>query len=83
MYALYKMIYECCGEDQDTLENVEITEISPDKYHVAYKEDNPFEGVSLDVAINIEEILPTHKNVAHYAITNSVYGDNGEFDIQL
>jgi hypothetical protein len=83
MYALYKMIYECCGEDQDVLENAKITEIGPNAYHVEHKITNQFEGVALDVAINITEDPMSHTRTAHYAITNSVYGDDGEFDIEL
>lgn len=83
MYALYRMIYECCGEGRDVLENVEITEISPNHYHVCYKEDNPYEGLCFDIAVSIEELFPSHKNVAHYSITNSVYGDDGEFELDL
>lgn len=85
-YALYRMIYECCGEDQDVLENAEITEISPNHYHVQYKLENPYEGISFDVAITIEDNEPLicqHTKKAHYTITNSVYGDDGEFDIVL
>lgn len=86
MYALYKMIYECCGEDRDTLENAEITETSPNKYHVAYKEDNPFKGVSFDVAITIKEnehLICQYTKKAHYVVTNSVYGDDGELELEL
>jgi len=87
MYALYRMIYECCGEDQDVLENAEISKIAPNKYHIAYKENNPYEGISFDVEISIipnpsPEVLQ-HMSIAHYSITNSVYGDDGEFDIEL
>ena len=87
MYALYRMIYECCGEDPEVLENAKITEIAPNTYHVEHNISNPYYGVAFDVAITIRDNMPRtmcqHSRIAHYAITNSVYGDNGEFDIEL
>lgn len=87
MYALYRMIYECCGEDQEVLENAQITEIAPNKYHVEHNISNPCTGVGFDVEITIRDNMPRtmcqNSRIAHYNVTNSVYGDDGEFDFAL
>ena len=75
--AINKMLWETCGEDRDLLENASVTEISPNTYHISYKPDDPYDGVDFKVSIAIEN------NICHYSVFDSVYGDDGEFTIEL
>lgn len=85
MYAIYKMIYETCGEDRDTFENAEITKIDENTYHITYKPNNPYDGVDFRVKIELIENPDNiqHRVFCHYEVFHSVYGDDGEFDIDL
>ena len=84
-YALNKMLYETCGEDPDIIENVKITEISDCKFHVQYKEKDPYDGLDFKVMITFEDDPNTivHRTTATYVICESVYGDPAVFDLAL
>ena len=80
-YALYKMIWETCGEDKETLENVTVIELLPNVFHVGYKTYDPYEGMDFKVKISFK--TANGKTVCHYDIWDSKFGDNGDFDIIL
>lgn len=89
-YAIYKMIWETCGEDPDVLENAKIVKIADDgtygnHYHITYKEKDQFEGIDLKVRVHIlpREKYSSHKIVCQYEVYSSVYGDDGAFEIEL
>ena len=84
-YALNKMLFETCGEDPDIIENVKITEISDRRFHVQYKEKNPYEGIDFKVMITFEHHTDkiVHSITATYVICESVYGDPAVFDLEL
>lgn len=80
-YAIYKMIWETCGEDRETFENASVTEICPNNFHITYKTYDPYEGMDFKVKIAFEII--EGKTVCHYSIWDSKFGDDGDFDITL
>lgn len=84
-YVLNKMLFETCGEDPDVIENVKITELSDYYYHIQYDEKNPYNGIDFKVEVQLEEDQDTiqHRYIAHFYIEQSVYGDNGAFEIEL
>lgn len=88
-YALTKMLYETCGEDPDLINNVKITEFEQTeenrRFHVQYKENDPYEGLDFKVQITFEENpnVIKHRYTATYVICESVWGDPAVFDIEL
>lgn len=80
-YALYKMIFETCGEDPETLENAKVTEIAKNTYHVQYKEKDPYDGMDFKVKLHLDRLQG--KPICYYDITDSVWGDNGTFKLDL
>lgn len=84
-YTLNKMLFETCGEVPDVIENAKITEIAPNHFHITYKPSDPWNGIDLKVLIEIIEDDPyrQHRYIAHYSISDSVYGEDGDFTIEL
>lgn len=85
-YALYKMIFETCGEEPEMLENIHISEISPSVYHLQYKEKDPYEGVDLKVKVKLlrkKDRKGIYFDYAEYTVFDSVYGDDGTFNLSL
>lgn len=89
--ALYRMLFETCGEDPELLNKAKIIPIGEkeNNYHITYKEDDPFDGIDLKVEISfireereVEGFL-RYRDIAVYTITDSVYGDDGTFEIVL
>lgn len=92
--ALYRMLFETCGEDPDVLNEAKITPIyvsdewdSECVYHITYKEDDPFEGINFKVKMKIlpRQTKPPYKVVCQYFVYDSVYGDDSDeaFEIEL
>lgn len=78
--VLEKLLFETCGEDNELVENALVEEVGPSKYHITYKKENPYEG--LDFVAQITEIPYDDKLIHHINITESVYGDNGDFILE-
>lgn len=85
--AIYRMLYETCGEDQDLLNNAKITPIdnSDCKFHIQYKENDPMDGLDLKVMIKFYRDLvdDRYRDIAIYTIVDSVYADDGSFELVL
>lgn len=84
-YCIYKMIWETCGEDQETFENAVVTEIAPNVFHITYKTYDPYEGMDFKVRITIDDrqTVAPYKVVCQYDVFDSKYGDDGTFEIEL
>ena len=84
-YAIYKFLYELCGESPEVLEKAEIEEIAPYNFHITCDRYNPYDGIDLKLEIQIEEDTDRtqHRYIAHYYIYDSVYGDNGAVNLDL
>ena len=88
--ALYRMLYETCGEDPEMLNKAKIMPVGEeDTYHITYKADDPFDGIDLKVHISFSreerEVngFTRYRDIAHYDIYESVYGDDGSIEIIL
>ena len=94
--ALYRMLYETCGEDPEMLNKAKVMPIFDSEvwdsdcvYHITYKEKDPFDGIDLKVRISFireereVEGITRYRDIAVYTITDSVYGDDGTFEIVL
>lgn len=81
--ALSAMIYNTCGEDEQTLEGAQIKKIGPDIFHVTYALDNQFDAMDFQVAIDVVKDTMGKTDHFHYTIFRSVYGDNDEFNIEF
>jgi len=78
-YALERMLFETCGEDQDIVENAKVIMIAPHEYWIQYSntEFDPYNEIDLKVKITT---LPfNEKKLYHFHIYDSVYGDDGDF----
>lgn len=90
-YILNKMLYETCGEDPDVIENAKIVELAENDFHITYKEDDPFDGVDFKVHIEVTREIreceripyPDYRDVVTFTVSESVYGDDGAFEIVL
>lgn len=81
--AIDLMLFSTCGEDPEILEYAKITEISPNTYHITYKEDNQFEGIDLKVKIAWKTDLIGSSSYFEYTVFDSVYADDGEFTLRI
>lgn len=73
--AIDQMLFECCGEDRELVENAKIVELAENDFHVTYKEYDSYDG--LDFKFTVEPVRDTY----HFNVYESVYGDTGEFDL--
>ena len=76
-YALERMLFETCGEDQELVENARVVEIDTDTYWITYKELNPYDGVNFKVKIT--RLPYNSENIYHFHVYDSIYADDGDF----
>ena len=81
--ALSMMLFSTGGEDEKTLADTEITEIGPNIFHIQYALDDPYDAMDFQVAIDQRKDTLGTTDHFHYTVFRSVYGDNGEFDIEI
>lgn len=81
--ALSILIFKTCGEDEETLAGTEITTIGPDIFRVQYALNDPFDAIDFQVAIEQKKDSLGTTDHFHYVVFRSVYGDDGEFNIDL
>lgn len=81
--ALAIMLYSTGGEDEETMRDTEITTIGPNIFHVTYKLNDPYDAMDFQVAIDVRKDSMGSECSFHYNIFRSVYGDNGEFSIDI
>lgn len=80
--AISMLLFSCCGEDEDVLANAVVTAEAENCYHVVY---NSHDIDAIDFRVKIERMknsINTTKGF-RYTITDSVYGDNGEFTLDI
>lgn len=84
-YAIYKFLFELCGESPEVLENAVIEEIAHCQFHITCDRYNPYDGIDLKMLVEIREDPNTtqHRYIAAYSVYDSVYGDDGTVYLDL
>ena len=83
--AINIMLYSTCGEDEDTLANSKIEQIAENDFHITYNNNpyDPYSAMDFKIHVEIKEDGPCSHNLFAYNVYDSVYGDDGEFTIEL
>ena len=83
--AVNEMLYKTCGEDLELLMYANVEEVSPNKFHITYREDDPYEGI--DLMLEIDQVyVDNYKDPSvsvHYIVTESKYEENGDFTLEF